>query len=239
MKKIEFIPADEQVEKYVTPPLPSKKYIPKWYKDSLMYYNSNKIEIEMKDKKPVVNKTMKHCIPIIDAMTSGYIQESWTDIYIEQKDYEIRYFWAADPEIMGSRNQIAKQKIPTPIGCSETMFDWKLKWVPKTPLGYSCLFVHPMYHYDLPFITIPGIIDSDKFNRPGTAPSFFIKKDFIGIIPKGTPMYQILLFKKENWKSQNVEFNKYKKMLEEQNFKIHSKFHSTYKKIFWNRVNYK
>jgi hypothetical protein len=60
---------------------------------------------------------------------------------------------------------------------------------------------HPVNRYDLPFITLTGVVDSDIAMSPGNLP-FFIKKDFEGIIPKGTPIVQIFPFKRDDWKSQ-------------------------------------
>jgi hypothetical protein len=235
-KKIEFVSIEEEVQQFVTSPLPSKKYIPKWYKDSFMYYESNSISF-FSDDKTKAKKTIKHCIPVFDSITCGYIQETWTDIYIKENQGEVEYAWSIGPEIIGSRNKEMKQKMPCPPGCNETLLDWKMHWVPKTPFNYSVLITHPMYRFDLPFVTTPGIFDSDKFNMPGTAPSFFLKKGFSGIIPKGTPMYQIIPYKKESWKSYK-EGKKYEEVLKKQFFEINSRFFSSYKKMFWNKVKY-
>jgi hypothetical protein len=46
---------------------------------------------------------------------------------------------------------------------------------------------------------LSGIVDSTILHE-GSIP-FFIKKGFEGIIPAGTPILQIIPFKKDNWTS--------------------------------------
>lgn len=237
MKKIYFIPYNDEVLGKITMPEPSLKKIPKWYKNSFKYYESNKISFCKKNEKPEF--TVKSCIPVFDTLSMGYIQSTWTDIYIEQNENEILYRYASGPEIVSIRNQVVRQKLPAPIGCTDIMFDWKRYWIPKTPRGYSCMYIHPMYHNDLPFVTMPGIIDSDVWNGPGlNSPNFFIKKGFNGIIPKGTPMYQIIPFKRESWTSEKAKKEDFKHVLNSMN-KIESMFVDRYKKMFWVRKVFK
>ena len=60
-----------------------------------------------------------------------------------------------------------------------------------------------MNNFSLPFVSTSGIINNDKVFQPGSIP-FFIRKGFNGIIPKGTPIIQIIPFKRNNWKSKKV-----------------------------------
>jgi hypothetical protein len=73
-------------------------------------------------------------------------------------------------------------------------------WSIKTPNGYSSLFTHPINRIDLPFYTLGGIVDTDKWGEAGNHP-FVFKNGWEGIIPKGTPYAQIIPFKRDNWES--------------------------------------
>jgi hypothetical protein len=73
-------------------------------------------------------------------------------------------------------------------------------WAIKTPPGYSCLFIQPSMRDDLPFKVVPGVVDTDKFPSPVNFPVFF-KKGFTGMIEMGTPIVQIIPFKREEWQS--------------------------------------
>jgi hypothetical protein len=64
---------------------------------------------------------------------------------------------------------------------------------------------------------------------------FFIKKGFTGTIPAGTPMFQILPIKREDWKSETQEYNDFfweEKIKEKQNFS------GFYKKQIWQRKSF-
>jgi hypothetical protein len=63
------------------------------------------------------------------------------------------------------------------------------------------LLTHPLNREDLPFHVTSGIIDSDVFFNAGNIP-FFIKEDFEGVIPKGTPIAQLIPIKRYDWKMQ-------------------------------------
>ena len=53
-------------------------------------------------------------------------------------------------------------------------------------------------HHDLPFSTFSGIVDTDKHPMCISFP-FLIRKDFNGILKKGTPIAQCIPIKRENF----------------------------------------
>jgi hypothetical protein len=72
----------------------------------------------------------------------------------------------------------------------------------QTPPGYSILVTQPFNRFDLPFMALTGIVDSDKEPFfPGNY-SMFLKKGFSGEIKAGTPLLQIIPFKRDEWKSE-------------------------------------
>jgi len=92
--------------------------------------------------------------------------------------------------------------LPTPAGHDEDHYAWKSLFNIQTPKGYSILISHPHNRFDLPFTTLSGIVDSDMTMARGNLP-FFLKSGFEGIIPVGTPIYQVMPFKRENWQSEH------------------------------------
>ena len=105
--------------------------------------------------------------------------------------------------------------------------------------GYSAIYVHPLNRYDLPFVTVSGIIDNDKMDTPGLMP-FFLKDGFEGLIPKGTPYAQVIPFKREDWTSEEKMYTQ-EEILERHNFQA-NKFRTpeggAYKKKVWSRKRY-
>jgi hypothetical protein len=66
------------------------------------------------------------------------------------------------------------------------------------------LFTQPLNHTESPFLTLSGVIDTDNWSGSDVL-NFAFKKDFEGLIPKGTPYVQIIPFKREEW---NLEISK-------------------------------
>ena len=80
---------------------------------------------------------------------------------------------------------------------------FKMDFLIKTPKGTSCYYLDP-FLFDNPYLsTWQGIIDTDKFNQMTTNNHliFYPKVDKSFIIPKGTPLVQIVPFVRYPWKS--------------------------------------
>ena len=71
----------------------------------------------------------------------------------------------------------------------------------ELPPGYSALYTQPLNRFELPFLTMGGIVDNDKVHLPGTMP-FFVLKSFTGVLPAGTPYAQIFPFCREHWSAE-------------------------------------
>jgi hypothetical protein len=230
-KEIIFYPKNLEADLAVPMPEPARKKWPQWFKD-MPAFATGKPEIDSNAK---VNATEKMCVPFSDSLSFGYVQETWCDIHIEQKDGEFgNYYYSCGPQIIGAR--------PTSIhkydkNFYDFEFLWKSQWIPKVPKGYSVLYTHPLNREDLPFYTLSGVVDSDKFTyeNEGNHP-FLIKKGFEGIIPQGTPMFQIIPFKRDDWKSIRGELDP---NLDIKSMKMNRKFWGVYKSDFWSKKTFK
>ena len=237
MKTIKFIAEDKNIENLVPMPKPAKAYIPDWFKETTTYYNGNKIEIGRDFSS---QKTLKSCIPILDVMTAGYIQETWQDLFIEHDGKDgIRFAMPNGTiEMVSIRDQRQLGKMPRYEGHEGFFLNWHRLWNPVLPKGYSAIYQHPAYMNDLPFTSVPAIVDADQYYAKGKV-GFFIKKGFQGVIPAGTPMYQIIPFKREEWRSEKVVTTEQDRVaLEKQNFDIDTSFLGAYKRKFWSRKEF-
>ena len=201
--KIEFYPSSKEVELLVPPPKPAANYIPEWYK-KVPKFSGKKVEIK-EDGPYIAGPNIKSCMPFLDSMMNGYIQETWQDISINYKEEKVIATYPAIPQIIDTRKEVN-----TPIDGRfyNNEFVWKAPWMPKLPKGWSMLFTHPLNNMDLPFQTVSGIIDADVFYHIpfGNFP-FYIRSDFSGLIPAGTPMYQMIPIKRESWSSKSIAWN--------------------------------
>lgn len=231
MKEIVFRPSSKSVENIIPRPKPAKEYIPEWFKKTKIFDGNRPLYQE----GSITNKTVKSCVPFFDAYQTGYIQETWCDIYISAKDEDtFEYHYAAGPEIIAMvRN--GKNKV------SDVFLDidiaWQVHWMPKLEKGYSLLFTHPLNRLDLPFVSTTGVVDSDNFHHlPGGSYPFYIYKNFEGIIPAGTPMYQMIPIKRDSWKSRQEAFNQDR--VDKNTIEIRKHFVGSYKRLFHAKKHY-
>jgi len=178
-------------------PLPSVKMIPDWWKSLSPYMNNSKT-FRMTSRGP--NTTVKKCAPCLDAIGSGYIMPLWADLLVEQVNGKPVISWNTSANVLGVWGDDQVINFELPDGYSKTVFKYFHGWTIKTPNSWSALITHPIGYPNLPFRSLTGFVDTDKLETDINAP-FVIKDGFEGIIPKGTPMFQIIPIKRSSWKS--------------------------------------
>lgn len=202
---IKFKALDKRGFETAPPPYPAVDNIPDWFRNATPYYKS---ENNPDGKKFMMingesNANFKKCTPMLDAMMVGYIISSWADIYVAPVEQE-----GVHPEIQ-SRTQRpvftphadTTGEIQAPPGYSNYIYKYNNTWVAQTPPGYSILVVPLLGHRDVPFSCVPAIIDSDEPSIE-LAPPMFLKEGFSGIIERETPLFQVIPFKRDNWKAE-------------------------------------
>jgi len=203
-QKIKFVANKNWLsEKSFSAPQPSAKNIPDWYisADRFAKTTDGNHHVDQDGGKVL---TWKACPAIYDVLTSGYVYKTPCDI---------EFFLDTDGNILAkaldSRHsdfiqiRSSMPQFHSPMGYHKNHFAWSPDWAVDVPKGYSVLYSQPYNRYDLPFLTTNGIVDNDKVNLPGTMP-FFISKDWLGILPAGTPYAQMMPFKREDWESEHI-----------------------------------
>ena len=228
-KKIKFVPRNLPSE--VEPaPIPASKAIPDWFK---------KISPEFPgDGHKRSRGTVKRCLPYIDAMSSGYIAELPWDLEVAWVNGDQMVFWASNhttDKLVDLDPPHRSKGLPEPYGYSSNVWRINLPSVTYTPSGHSILVTHPMNRYDLPFLAISGVVDSDKSHVAMTA-NVYIRSDFEGIIEKGTPVLQIIPFKRDNWNMETGEFDIKENI--KHLYEVGSTLSSSYLKNFWSKKLY-
>jgi hypothetical protein len=228
-KIIQFTLAEKDLKGSAEFPSPAIKNLPEWYKKTSPY-----VDGEKNYSPGGANGTIKKCIPVLDAISSGYIIKTWTDTYFSDNSVT----WSmTDPGIPAVEGHSIDQLPNYPIQSfyKKEAFKWNNPWKIQTPRGYSCLFITPIGHH-LPFKIIEGVVDTDKFPLTINFP-FFLNNNFTGVIPYGTPMVQVIPFKRDSFKSKEDNF----KEKEYENIKnFHNRtFMNRYKINWWNRKEFK
>lgn len=211
---------------------PIKNSIPQWFKDTPPYVNG--------DVSPRINPknlTMKHCIPFLDSLTIGYAVPLQGDVVVTQFPDGPNLSWGDNsrPPVSLRPAEFAPL-LPVLEGYTNMLhFVWNAPQIIKLPKGYSAIVTHPFNRFDLPFFTLTAILDADSVVAGGSIP-FFIKKDFEGVITAGTPILQIIPFKRESWIA--VEDKELKLESKRQKYNSVSTVMGWYKKNSWKRKSY-
>lgn len=234
MKKIEFIYIGKYAYECHDKPQPTQKYLPQWFINQTPYQISednpdgNKIKI----KNRMSNATFKKCVPLLDQMSCGYVVSLWTDILIEKDKDKIEINWRVDDDVFIQHGK-SSSNIPPPYGYDNVVFKYLTKFKIKTPKGYSVL-IKPLFGYNsLPFYPISAIIDTDKSVIDNNIPCW-IRNDVNGIIEKGTPIAQIIPFKRDNWQMSCSMINEIDHVINE-DIGFHSTIKNNYIKNIWSR----
>jgi hypothetical protein len=106
----------------------------------------------------------------------------------------------------------------------------------KTPPGYSTLFTSPMHQGHIPIKAIEAVVDTDNFLTAGLN-SFFLQKDFEGTIKQGTPIIQVIPFKRESW-DMIVDLNHDPKNIFDQRKQGDPLFPNAYRHQAWEKKNF-
>jgi hypothetical protein len=215
------------------PLTPVKTTVPDWYrKHPQLYEGTNKNILPLK-------KTVKHCVPFLDALTTGYVLTTLVDISVAQIEGVPLLTWKA--VALDSLSVVDVRdtgSVPTefiPYGHSPIEFVWWTNIALKVPKGYAMLCTHPLNRYDLPFLTGNAVVAGNFPMQNGQFP-FFVREGFEGIIPKGTPFMQIIPFKEEKWNSEKSGTLLQESI--ENNHLANSRVTSHYKDTFWTKKQF-
>jgi hypothetical protein len=202
-KIIKFIPSNAVEGGIFNPPVPASKLIPEWYKNQNKYTNGTK---EYNKDNGNINHTIKGCMPVFDMMTAGYIYTLPADVFISRdSDGTINTLWSTNSlKLIESHPRPQYDKYSIPKEYESVGLKFINPWITQTPKGYSCLFIQPSFRDDLPFSVLPAVVDTDEHPISVNFP-FFIRKDFEGMIPMGTPIMQIIPFKRDSWSHQVLD----------------------------------
>jgi hypothetical protein len=215
--------------------VPAKHFVPEWYRNSKTVLPETNTELNIFNPN-VTNSTYKKCTPFFDALTTGYIVYLTSDIEVFKQENGMPFvMWKATRKIVTDHSFEQWDGLPVPEDCHPFVYKWHNDFGIKTPKDYSLLFTTPFNRFDLPFINISGIVDTDSFDLAVHFP-FFIKKNFTGIIEKGTPITQIVPIKRDIWKRKIDDYNE--DLILIKNEKYRSTIKRAYKKNFWKRKEY-
>ncbi|SOC10083.1 hypothetical protein [Stappia indica] len=182
---------------HVPEPVPARASLPEWLKAA-----PSLVASEVLGGAEV--RTFKHCPPLIDALAQGVMFRLAADLDIAGG--EISWDWS--PPVTETARQtrspvglhVPEQAQGLPFGLPDGQFVLKFTnfWTVEAPGGVSLLFTHPLNREDLPFRTLAGLVDCDRY-RDGFVhfPAIWQDADFSGRLPAGTPVAQAFPIRRE------------------------------------------
>jgi hypothetical protein len=217
--------------------VPASQCIPEWYKNMPLKIQDNNFElINETDGSVSRNITIKGCAPFLDGLTSGYMAVTKTELQIAKPLDVVIFSWRPAEKLISTHSHTQAPLLPEIKG-SKDVFKWEIHSRITTPKGYSCLFTHPFNRHDLPFRTFTGVVETDTYPLPTLFP-FQISADIKEpiILPIGTPVAQILPFKRDNWQRESFLFNSAER---EESYRLFlRKIVRSYKTQWWQKKTY-
>jgi hypothetical protein len=238
---IKFYPLNEKIVDFAPQPKPGFKSLPEWYKRQPgSVDNGNSIA---NFGQP--STTVKKCLPIFDAITAGYILVAPVDIYLdatnpEKLSYQVPVTMSQfKSDIFASHDRLQYDHMPMdPKLYHQDLLRVMPFWIVSTPPGYSCMFLNPLHGDSSPLTALPGIIDTDGYPSDGHL-SFMVESGFSGIIKQGTPLVQVIPFKRDNWSMEVVDASESEGFLKKRRMNLRSTFNNGYKNKFRSPKEYK
>lgn len=142
-------------------------------------------------------RTVKQCPPFVDALTLGVMIPLATDVTVAGGEMS----WDWDPPVLDDAAitrapvglHVPEQAAGVPYHPGDHMVIKFINfWTLQVPKGWSLLFMHPMNRPDLPFLTLSGVVDCDLFADGYVHFPALLAPDFSGVIPRGTPVAQVV-----------------------------------------------
>lgn len=191
-----------ELEGWLPPPLPAAQGLPSWLRTMPAHV--------LNPLSGVDEDTVKRCPPFIDAMTSGFLLPLMCDVTVEDGEFS----WDAD---LPASKLVAFPRAPVGFhdpsqitgapffDADRFVIKFHNLWTIQAPPGYAILFTHPFNRFDLPFMTLTGMVDSDRYYDAWIHfPAIWRDTGFRGVLPRGTPIAQCVAVQRQSWEGQTT-----------------------------------
>ncbi len=169
-------------------PFPASDALPEWLRSMPAAVHSDILGAQV--------RTAKHCVPFIDALSRGFMVPLAADVSVSDSNFS----WSWDlPPLSQSRItrapisfHLGEQVTGTPLADSDSLVvKFNNFWTIETPPEHSLLITHPLNRPDLPFRTVAGIVDCDRYSHGFVHfPARWTDQRFTGTLHRGTPVAQ-------------------------------------------------
>jgi hypothetical protein len=157
---------------------------------------------------PVVraeDDTVKRCPPFVDAMSAGFLIGLVCDLRVANGEFAWDWDLPAGGSVAYPRSPLTfhepSQVTGTPLfDADRFLVKFHNLWTIEAPEGWSLLFTHPANRFDLPFTTLTGLVDCDRYSDLWIHfPARWNDPEFEGVLPRGTPVAQCIPVRRADW----------------------------------------
>jgi hypothetical protein len=171
------------------PPVPACKCMPEWIRRMPATAAGADGQVE----------TVKNCMPFIEAMTYGYVIGLPADMTFTMEGNTVR------ADVVGFDMPLVDfhggEQFPgAPFG-GMGVVKFHTPWLVRTPPGYSTLFLPPLNRFEMPFMPLAGMVETDTYYRQVAFPSLCMMQSGQQVkLAKGTPIVQLVPVPREEWR---------------------------------------
>ncbi|UFK26330.1 hypothetical protein [Hardygib1 virus] len=192
---IEFV-TEEELYGAIPEPIPANKVLPDWYKKLGQYVSREGDGGSTNSRSQLSNSTVKRCAPFMEAMTMGWIIPLSAEVMFRAENGYVEYEWEFQRDMISSHSmgQVGGEMFPKNEWPILKFHNW---WCMKIPDGYSALITNPLNRPGQPFTPFSGVVDLDNYFNYVNAPFMWTGGDFEGVLDAGTPIVQVIPFKRD------------------------------------------
>jgi hypothetical protein len=172
----------------IAEPVPAKSALPAWFR-----------HLPGVDKSQVTatnnGVTVKRCMPFLDALSMGWLIPVAVPVRLEISDggQTVTAGWEFDREMVSNHGPF--QIAGSPYEPHPPM-KFHNYWTIHTPMGWSCLLVPPINRPNGVIEVLSGVVDTDRYRAPVNFPFVAIAPDGVYTLKKGTPLVQVIPFRR-------------------------------------------
>lgn len=182
---IEFICEPNHMD-VIPKPYPAFKNMPQWFRDLELY-----VPRDMhRDHFGGVPMTAKHCLPMLDAQSMGYIMPLYADMNV-RTNHDGKRVHITHPrnEPVGSTHDAHQVGGEGGVTGGRPAVKFHNPWVIKTRPGWSTLFVPPINLFEEKrFTCLAAMVDTDTYPKQVNFPAVWHMDDYDDIVKAGTPL---------------------------------------------------
>jgi hypothetical protein len=133
----------------------------------------------------------------MEALTFGWVVPVPTDIGITHTPDGMNVEWGTEHyQAMGNhpKTQVGGEKFPH----DGTIIKFNLPYTLRTPDGVSTLYMPPLNRVETRFRPFSGVVETDKYVNQTNIPALLLDEEFEGLIEAGTPLVQVIPFKRDS-----------------------------------------